>query len=477
MMVNRMQFYIDGAWADPAVEKSTPVINPATEEAMYEVALGSKADVDKAVAAARRAFETYSQTSREERVALLTKIIEVYKTRLKDIGAAVSDEMGAPLPMAEKLQAGAGLGHLTSMLGVLKSYDFEEQLSSAVVVREAVGVVGMITPWNWPLNQIACKVAPALAAGCTMILKPSEFTPSSASIFAEILHEAGVPKGVFNLINGLGPEVGAAMSEHLDIDMISFTGSTRAGIDVAKRAAPTVKRVSQELGGKSPNIILEGADLAKAVTSGVTLMFSNSGQSCNAPSRMIVPLSRMKEVAAIAKGVAEKTKAADPRAEGTTIGPVVNRGQWDKIQKLIQAGIDEGATLVAGGPGLPEGVNKGFYVRPTIFADVSNEMTIAREEIFGPVLTILGAKDEADAVRIANDTPYGLAGYVSGPTVEIARNVGRKLRTGTVNLQGASYDRTAPFGGYKQSGNGREWGKYGLEEYLEAKAIAGFNPA
>ena len=344
-MVNRMHFYIDGAWVDPVAKKSTPVVNPATEEAMYEVALGSKADVDKAVAAARRAFETYSQTSREERVALLAKIIQVYKTRMKDIGAAVCDEMGAPLPMAEKLQAGAGLGHLTSMLEVLKSYHFEESLSSAVVVREPIGVVGMITPWNWPLNQITCKVAPALAAGCTMILKPSEFTPSSASIFAEILHEAGVPKGVFNLINGLGPEVGAAMSEHPDVDMISFTGSTRAGIDVAKRAAPTVKRVSQELGGKSPNIILEGADLAKAVTSGVTLMFSNSGQSCNAPSRMIVPLSKMKEVAAIAKGVAEKTKAADPRAEGTTIGPVVNRGQWDKIQKLIQTGIDEGATL------------------------------------------------------------------------------------------------------------------------------------
>jgi aldehyde dehydrogenase (NAD+) len=477
MMVNRMQFYIDGAWVDPVVEKSTPVVNPATEEAMYEVALGSRADVDKAVAAARRAFETYSQTSREERVVLLAKIIQVYKSRMKDIGAAVSDEMGAPLPMAEKLQAGAGLGHLTSMLEVLKSYDFEEQLNSAVVVREAIGVVGMITPWNWPLNQITCKVAPALAAGCTMILKPSEFTPSSASIFAEILHEAGVPKGVFNLINGLGPEVGAAMSEHPDIDMISFTGSTRAGIDVAKRAAPTVKRVSQELGGKSPNIILEGADLAKAVTSGVALMFSNSGQSCNAPSRMIVPLSKVKEVAAIAKGVADKTKAGDPRAEGTTIGPVVNRGQWDKIQKLIQAGIDEGATLVAGGPGLPKGLNKGFYVRPTIFADVTNDMTIARQEIFGPVLTILGAKDEVDAVRIANDTPYGLAGYVSGPTVEIARNVGRKMRAGSVNLQGASYDRTAPFGGYKQSGNGREWGKYGLEEYLEAKAIAGFNAA
>ena len=423
-MVNRMQFYIDGAWVDPVVKKSTPVINPATEEAMYEVALGSKADVDKAVAAAKRAFVTYSQTSREERIALLEKIIEIYKGRMKEIGAAVSDEMGAPLPMAERLQAGAGLGHIASTLEVLKNYHFEETVGSAVVVREPVGVIGMITPWNWPLNQIACKVAPALAAGCTMILKPSEFTPTSALIFAEILHEAGVPKGVFNLVNGLGPEVGAAMSEHPDIDMISFTGSTRAGVDVAKRAAPTVKRVSQELGGKSPNVILEGADLTKAVTGGVMHMFNNSGQSCNAPSRMIVPLSKMKEVAAIAKGVADKTKAGDPRAEGTTIGPVVSRIQWDKIQALIKKGIDEGATLVAGGPGLPEGVNKGFYVRPTIFADVTNDMTIAREEIFGPVLTILGAKDEAEAVKIANDTPYGLAGYVTGDTVESARRVG-----------------------------------------------------
>jgi aldehyde dehydrogenase (NAD+) len=359
----------------------------------------------------------------------------------------------------------------------LKNYNFEEQHKSAVVVREPIGVIGMITPWNWPLNQIACKVAPALAAGCTMILKPSEFTPSSALIFAEILHEAGVPKGVFNLVNGLGPDVGVAMSEHPDINMISFTGSTRAGIDVARRAAPTVKRVSQELGGKSPNVILEGADLTKTVTSGVMLMFSNSGQSCNAPSRMIVPLSKVKEVAAIAKGVADKTKAGNPRAEGTTIGPVVNRGQWDKIQALIQKGIDEGATLVAGGPGLPDGVNKGFYVRPTIFADVTNDMTIAREEIFGPVLVIMGAKDEDEAVKIANDTPYGLAAFVSADTVESARKVGRKLRAGNVNLQGAPYDRTAPFGGFKQSGNGREWGKYGIEEYLEMKAIAGYNAA
>jgi len=310
-----------------------------------------------------------------------------------------------------------------------------------------------------------------------MVLKPSEFTPTSALLFAEILHEAGLPKGVFNLVNGLGPEVGAAMSEHPDIDMISFTGSTRAGIDVAQRAAPTVKRVSQELGGKSPNVILEDADLTKAVTGGVMHMFNNSGQSCNAPSRMIVPLSKMKEVAAIAKGVAEKTKAGDPRGEGTTIGPVVNRIQWDKIQTLINKGIEEGATLVAGGPGLPEGVNKGFYVRPTVFADVTKDMTIAREEIFGPVLVIMGAKDENEAIELANDTPYGLAGYVSAGSVDRARAVGRKIRAGNVNLQGVPNERTAPFGGYKQSGNGREWGKFGLEEYLEVKAIAGFNAA
>lgn len=472
-----MKFYIDGVWIDPAVKKSTPVVNPATEEAMYEVALGSGADVDKAVAAAKRAFTTFSQTSREERMALFAKIIELYKARMKEIGAAISDEMGAPLPMSEKMQAGAGLGHLVTTLDVLKNYHFEEPVGTAMVLREPVGVVGMITPWNWPINQITCKVAPALAAGCTMILKPSEFTPTCALIFAEILHEAGVPKGVFNLVNGLGPEVGVTMSEHPDIDMISFTGSTRAGVDVAKRAAPTVKRVSQELGGKSPNIILDGADLTKAIAGGVMHMFNNSGQSCNAPSRMIVPAAKMKDVAAIAKAVADKTKAGNPRGEGTTIGPVVSRGQWDKIQALIKKGIDEGATLVTGGPGLPEGINKGFYVRPTIFADVTNEMTIAREEIFGPVLIIIGAKDEAEAVRIANDTPYGLAGYVSAGTVEQAKKVARQIRAGNVNLQGMPNDRAAPFGGYKQSGNGREWGKYGLEDFLEVKAVAGYNAA
>jgi len=476
-MVNRLKFYIDGAWVDPAVMKTVAVTNPATEDKLYDIAVGSKADVDKAVAAARKAFETFSMTSREERVELLSKIIEAYKARAKDIATAISDEMGAPMTLAERAQAAAGLGHLASTLDVLKNYEFEEKIGNAVVVKEPVGVIGMITPWNWPLNQIACKVAPALAAGCTMILKPSEFTPTSALIFAEVLDAAGVPKGVFNLINGLGPEVGVAMSEHPGIEMISFTGSTRAGIDVAKRAANTVKRVSQELGGKSPNIILDDADLQKAVTGGTAHVFNNSGQSCNAPTRMIVPAAKMKEAAAIAKAVAEKTKAGDPKAADTNIGPVVNRTQWDKIQALIKKGIDEGATLVTGGPGLPEGVNKGFYVRPTVFADVTNDMTIAREEIFGPVLAILGAKDEAEAVKIANDTPYGLAGYVTAGSVERAKKVARQIRAGNVNLNGLPNERAAPFGGFKQSGNGREWGKYGLEEYLEAKAIAGFNAA
>ena len=454
--------------------KSRPVVNPATEQPMYDIAMGSAADVDKAVAAARRAFETFSQTSREERVALLTRVVEVYKSRTKDLGAAISDEMGAPLAFAEKFQVGAGLGHIVATLDILKTYNFEEPIGSAMVVREPVGVVGMITPWNWPLNQIACKVAPALAAGCTMILKPSEFTPSSALIFAEILHEAGVPKGVFNLVNGLGQEVGAAMSSHPGIDMISFTGSTRAGVDVAQRAAPTVKRVSQELGGKSPNIILEDADLQKAVTGGVAHVFMNSGQSCNAPTRMLVPQSKMNDAIAIAKGVAESTKAGDPRAADTKIGPVVSSIQWEKIQTLIKKGIEEGATLVSGGLGRPEGVEKGFYVRPTVFANVTNDMAIAREEIFGPVISIMGFKDEDEAVKIANDTPYGLAGYVSAGSIERARKVGRQIRAGNINLNGVPNERTAPFGGYKQSGNGREWGKFGLDEYLEVKAIAGF---
>ena len=431
--------------------------------------------MNKAVAAARRAFESFSQTSREERVALLTRIIEVYKTRAQELGAAISDEMGAPLGFAEKFQVGAGLGHIVSTLEVLKNYEFEETIGKAQVVREPIGVVGMITPWNWPLNQITCKVAPALAAGCTMVLKPSEYTPTCALIFAEILHEAGVPAGVFNLVNGLGPDVGAAISAHPDIDMVSFTGSTRAGIDVAQRAALTVKRVSQELGGKSPNLLLPDADFDKAVRGGVAHVFNNSGQSCNAPTRMLVPHSRMDEVLVIAKAAADKAKAGDPRAEDTTMGPVVNETQWNKIQGLIAKGIEEGATLVAGGLGRPEGYSAGYLVRPTIFGHVTNSMTIAREEVFGPVLVIMGYADEEEAIRIANDTPYGLAAYVSGGDPGRVRAVARRLRAGNVNLNGVPNERSAPFGGYKQSGNGREWGRFGLEEYLEVKAIAGFN--
>jgi len=472
-MVNRMQFYIDGAWVDPANKKTAWTLNPATAEEMYEVALGSKADVDKAVIAARRAYESFSQTTRKQRMSILASIIEIYKGRAKEIGDSISDEIGAPLSMAEQKQAGSALAQLATTLDVLKNYPYEERIGSTLVVREPIGVVGMITPWNWPINQIACKVAPALAAGCTMILKPSEFAPTCALIFAEILHEAGVPKGVFNLINGLGPEVGAAMSEHRAIDMISFTGSTRAGIDVASRAALTIKRVSQELGGKSPYIVLDDADLEKAVSKCIATLFLNSGQSCDAPSRLIVPSSKMTEVARIAKTIADTYRVGHPRAAGIQMGPVVNRGQWAKIQDLIKKGIDEGATLVTGGPGLPEGIDKGFYVRPTIFADVKNEMTIAREEIFGPVLAIIGATDESDAIRIANDTPYGLAGYVFSGSTERARNVGRFIRAGAIYLQGGSLDSSAPFGGYKQSGNGREWGRFGLEDYLEVKSVAG----
>lgn len=473
-MVQHSKFYIDGAWVDPVAKKTLPVVNPATEEPIHEIALGSAADVDKAVAAARRAFDSFSMTSRQERIDLLAAIIDVYKKRMKEIGGAISDEMGAPLGFAEKFQAGAGLGHIMTTLEVLKSYDFEERLGTAMIVREPIGVVGMITPWNWPLNQIACKVAPALAVGCTMVMKPSEYTPTSALLFAEVLHEAGVPKGVFNLINGLGPDVGAAMSSHPGIDMMSFTGSTRAGIDVMQRSATTVKRVTQELGGKSPNIILEDADFTKLVAGGAAHCFNNSGQSCNAPTRMLVPFSKMQEAAAVAKSVAEKAKVGDPRAADTTMGPVVNKIQWEKIQGLIKAGIDEGATLVTGGLGRPEGLNKGYYVRPTVFADVKNDMTIGREEVFGPVLSIIGFKDEEEAIKIANDTSYGLAGYVSSGDIERARRVARRIRAGNVNLNGAANERTAPFGGYKQSGNGREWGKSGLEEFLEVKAIAGW---
>ncbi|MBV5293833.1 MAG: aldehyde dehydrogenase family protein [Curvibacter lanceolatus] len=470
---NHLQFYIDGQWVDPTTPATHDVVNPSTEEVCARISMGSAADVHKAVAAARRAFASYSQTTREERLALLGRVLEVYQKRYGDIVAAISLEMGAPLWLSKAAQAAMGVAHLATTLDVLKNFPFEQLQGSTAIVHEPVGVVGMITPWNWPINQILCKVAPALAAGCTMVLKPSEVAPLNALLIAEVLHEAGVPPGVFNLVNGDGPSVGEALSVHPDIDMVTFTGSTRAGIAVAKAAADTVKRVAQELGGKSANIVLEDADLERAVTQGVQAVLMNSGQSCNAPTRMFVPRARQAQAMALAKAVAEATPVADAMAEGMHMGPVASQAQFSKIQGLIQKGIDEGATLVAGGTGRPQGLNKGFFVKPTVFADVRNDMIIAREEIFGPVLVIIPYDSEDDAVRMANDTPYGLSGYVQSGSLEHARRVAQRLRTGMVHLNGAGPDPAAPFGGYKQSGNGREWGEHGFRDFLEVKSIMG----
>ena len=472
-----MQFYINGEWVDPVDPKSLDVINPATEEVIGKIAMGNSQDVDKAVAAAKEAFESFSQTTKEERLALMGKILEVYQSRYDEIAETISSEMGAPLWLSKAAQAATGAGHFGTFMEVLKNYNFDEDKGTTRLRKEPVGVCGLITPWNWPINQIACKVAPALAAGCTMVLKPSEVSPLNAVIFAEVLHEAGVPAGVFNLVNGEGLSVGEAMSSHPDIDMMSFTGSTRAGVAVAKASADTVKRVSQELGGKSANIILDDADFNQSVAGGVTGCFMNSGQSCNAPTRMLVPADRQDEAVAIAKATAEATVVGDPKEVAAGgIGPVVSEVQFNKIQGLIEKGIEEGATLVAGGPGKPEGFNAGYYVKPTIFSDVSNDMTIAREEIFGPVLSILPYKDEDDAISIANDTEYGLSGYVSG-SQEKAQKFAEKFRSGNVHVNGAGPDFNAPFGGYKKSGNGREWGDLGFEEFLEIKAILGYNAA
>jgi aldehyde dehydrogenase (NAD+) len=471
-MKEALQFYIDGKWVDPVTPKTLEVINPTTEQPIGRISLGSAADVDKAVAAARRAFETFGQSSRDERIALLERIIAGYQARLAEIAETISQEMGAPMWLAKAAQAPAGLAHLTQALEVLKSYEFVENRGSTRIIREPIGVCGFITPWNWPINQIACKVAPAIAAGCTMVLKPTEIAPLNGILFAEIMHAAGVPAGVFNLINGDGPTVGEAIAKHPGIDMVSFTGSTRAGVQVARNAADTVKRVAQELGGKSANIILDDADLQRAVAGGVRSCFTNSGQSCNAPTRMLVPRARLAEAAKIAKQAAEETVVGNPASE-VTIGPVVSKAQYDKIQRLIETGIKEGAELVTGGPGRPAGLETGYFVKPTVFSNVRNDMTIAREEIFGPVLSIIPYDDEADAVRIANDTVYGLSGYVSSGDPQRAMRVASKLRTGNVHLNGARADFTAPFGGYKQSGNGREWGSYGFEEFLEVKAVMG----
>lgn len=475
--MNNEKFYIDGAWVDPVTPKFLDVIDPSTEEAYTRIAIGSPADVDKAVAAAKAAFPSYSTTSRAERIALLRKIVEIYERRYDEFVHAISQEMGAPLSLARDAQAAMGPGHLRELIRTLETYEFEELRGSTLIVREPIGVCGLITPWNWPINQIACKVGPALAAGCTMVLKPSEIAPIDALLFAEVLHEAGVPKGVFNLVNGDGPSVGAALSAHPDVDMMSFTGSTRAGILVAKAAADTVKRVSQELGGKSANILLPDVDFKTAVTKGVAGCFGNSGQSCNAPTRMFVPADRMDEVKGYAKAAAETFKVGDPRAADTKLGPVVSKVQYDKIQDLIQSGIDEGAELVTGGTGLPEGLNRGYFVRPTIFANVRPDMRIAREEIFGPVLSILPYASEEEVVRMANDTVYGLSSYVQSADLEKARKVAAQMRAGDVRINYPAWDWGAPFGGYKQSGNGREYSAFGLEEFLETKAIIGYAAA
>jgi len=476
-MSDKPQFYIDGAWLDLVDRARMDLINPATEDVAGTLSLGTPADVDHAVAAARRAFPAFAATSLADRLALLQRIADAYKARFDDIGAAISEQMGAPRKFATRFQAGAGLSHFKQVLKVLETFRFEDNMNATRIIREPIGVCGMIVPWNWPMNQITCKVAPALAAGCTMVLKPSELAPGPAIILAEILADAGVPPGVFNIVQGEGPVVGAAIAGHPDVDMVSFTGSTQGGIAVAQAAAPTVKRVGQELGGKAANVLLDDVDFEDAVTRGVTLCFRNSGQSCNSPTRMLVPADRMAQAAAIAKTAAESIQVGDPNDDATAMGPVVSAKQWNSIQGHIRSGIEEGATLVTGGSERPEGLNRGYYVRPTVFADVTPEMSIAREEIFGPVLSIMAYADEADAVRIANDTPFGLAAYVESADLARAQAMARQIRAGMVHLNGAVADPGAPFGGYRQSGNGREWGLHGLEEFTEIKAVMGYSAA
>jgi aldehyde dehydrogenase (NAD+) len=476
-MRNYLKFYINGNWIEPSGSRTMKVINPATEAAAGQIVMGEKEDVDRAVAAARQAFGSYSLTTREERVALLERITACFQARVQDLASAMTEEMGCPVWLAEKAQILLPLAQINTEIEVLRNFKFDEVRGKTMIRREPIGVCGLITPWNWPVAVIITKVIPALATGCTVVLKPSEYSPFSALIIAEIMDAAKVPPGVFNLVNGDGPTTGVALSSHPGVDMVSFTGSVRAGIDVARNAAATVKRVHQELGGKSPNIILEDADLMKAVTSGVRFIMLNSGQTCSAPSRMLAPRSRLAEVVAIAKSVAESTTVGPPDSSAY-MGPVVNEEQWKKIQRLIIRGIEEGATLVTGGPGKPEGLGKGYYIKPTVFTDVTNDMTIAREEIFGPVLAILGYDDVEEAIRIANDSLYGLAAYVHAGNIEKARAIGARIRAGQVYLNGDMdiRDPSAPFGGFKQSGNGRERGNHGFEAFLEVKALLGYNP-
>jgi aldehyde dehydrogenase (NAD+) len=467
------KFYIGGAWVDPVEPRFIDVINPATEDAVGSIALGSAADVDRAVDAARAAFISYSQTSREDRQALLRRIHTALLARFDDLAAAMTLDMGAPIAFARAYQAQSGVDHVAAMIEVLDRFSFEETCGNTLIAREPIGVVGLITPWNWPINQIVCKVAPALAAGCTMVLKPSEIAPLSALVFAECLDSAGVPAGVFNLVNGDGPGVGAAIAAHPDIDMVSFTGSTRAGIAVAKSAADTVKRVAQELGGNSPNIILDDADLEKSVSEGVAVVMSNSGQSCDSPARMLVPHKFMRRAAEIAKASAEALRVGDPTDPETDLGPVVSAAHFAKVQALIEAGIASGATLVTGGIGRPQGLNRGYFARPTVFADVTRDMPTFRNEVFGPVISLIGYGSDEEAVELANDTEYGLAARVQSGDPARARAVARRIRAGWIEINAPAFDYHAPFGGYKQSGNGREYGEWGLHDYLEVKAMLG----
>jgi aldehyde dehydrogenase (NAD+) len=472
-MTRTHHFYIGGEWVDPIAPSFVDVINPATEESVATLAIGTAADVDRAVAVAKKAFVTYSETTREDRIALLKRVHASLMARFDDLASAMTSDMGAPVSFARNYQAQSGVDHIATIIDVLKHFQFEEMRGTTMIRREAIGVCGLITPWNWPINQIACKVAPALAAGCTMVLKPSEIAPLSALVFAECLHDAGVPAGVFNLVNGDGPGVGVALATHPDIDMVSFTGSTRAGIAVAQNAAATVKRVAQELGGNSPNIVLDDADLEVAVSTGVSIVMSNSGQSCDSPARMLVPHARMDEALAIAKRTAEGLKVGDPTDAATDLGPLVSAAHYAKVQALIEAGVKSGATVATGGTGRPEGVNRGYFARPTVFGHVTRDMPTFRNEVFGPVISLIGYSDVDEAISLANDTEYGLAGRVQSSNPERARAVARRIRAGWIEINSPAFDYNAPFGGYKQSGNGREYGEWGLHDYLETKAVLG----
>ncbi len=479
-MLDKRNFYINGQWVAPQAGTDLEVIDPSTEEPCAVIALGGQADTDAAVAAARAALDGWMYTDPAERLAVVERIQKVYAARADDMARAISTEMGAPIDMARASQVGAGEFHIRNFIDAFHKIDFIAPLGDHApddrIIKEAVGVCALITPWNWPMNQVTLKVIPALLAGCTMVLKPSEIAPLSSILWTEILDEAGVPKGVYNMVNGDGPGVGTQLSQHADVDMVSFTGSTRAGIAISKNAAETLKRVHLELGGKGANIIFADAD-EKAVKRGAIHCFGNTGQSCNAPTRMLVERSVYDRAVETAVEVAENTRVAPAAEQGRHIGPQVSQAQFDKVQDLIQKGIDEGARLVAGGLGRPEGLNRGYYTRPTVFADVSNDMTIAREEIFGPVLSIIPFSDEAEAIAIANDTPYGLTNYVQSADGAKRNRVARRLRSGMVEMNGRSRGAGAPFGGMKQSGNGREGGVWGIEDFLEVKAVSGWSSA